>query len=395
MTVPVSAPIKLAYAGDGVTTTPFTTPQFLSNGDITAVLTVDATGAETPLVLGTDYNLTGAGDPSGVLSTTGPLSPPAVGETLTIKGVPVLEQETDFVEGGDFNSTALESELDRSRLIDKSTAEDFSRTIQFPLSDTAPTAVLPPAQDRAGKVQTFDSLGSPTVTNAIELFTKVLSIATDTTINDTHAGALLRIDTTGGDVTLTFADTATLTTPQGDFCKISIADPTNNVILTTAVATKLRSQNGTAEWTATTDPVYGGTSDATNGSAADEAEIRVKRIGTLWVLNGDLREAATENREILTRKSLILQTVETGPYTFDQGDHADAKIFTGGGAENWTVPALSQGTTLVVHNIGAGTITFVASGVTLIGLVSLGPNNSASLSWLTGGTTVKLTGELS
>ena len=389
MTVSATDDIKIAYAGDNGQTV-FTTPQFLTNGDITAVLTVDATGAETPLVLGSDYNLTGAGDPSGTLTTTGALSPPDIGETLTIKGVPVLEQETDFVEGGAFLSAALESELDRSRLIDKSTAEDFTRTIQFPLSDTAPTAVLPPAQDRAGKLQTFDDFGSPTVTSSIDLFTETVNVNSDTTIDGDFQNKTIFVDNSSNDVTLTFADATAVTGPTGNFCAIVVTGKTFDVIVTVAVPTQLRSQNGVAEWDETEDPIYLGQSRA----LADESYSIVTRSTSIWRVNGQARSSSGGDEALLTRSTLLQQESEAGAHTFVQADHGKEKLFTGGSAQNWTVPVLSAGTAVVVHNIGTATITFVASGVTLTGLANLAADKSASLSWLPSNE-VKLTGELS
>lgn len=398
MTVP-SDNIKIEYAGTG-SAGPFVTPQFLVNDDITAVLR-DASDVETTLVLGTDYNLVAPGpgnSPQGTLTTTGPLSPPVAGQTLVIKTDPDVLQETDFVEGGNFTSDALESSLDRLTLINQSQDELFARTIRFPLSDTAASSQLPIDTERAGKVMTFDGTGQPTVSNAIDLFTTTIFVTnadSPYTVGDAAAGALIRVDTTAGPVELRFADTAGLTSQEGDFGKISIANQDNIVTLTAVTPGELRSQNGTAEWTATTDPVYGGTSDISNGGAADEAEIRIKRLGGLWILNGELREASVENREIVTRKSLVLQESEAGAHTFVQADQGKEKLFTGGSVQNWTVPALAAGTAVVVHNIGTATITFLASGVTLKGSVNLAADKSASLSWLTAGTIVKLTGELS
>ena len=397
MTVEASAPIKIAYPGDGATTGPFTTPQFISDPDILAVLSDDATGGETPLVLGTDYTLTGQGNPSGgTLTTTGPLSPHQVGETLTIKTDPLRSQPTDFVEGGDFTSTGLESSLDRGALIDKAQEETFDRTLSFPVSDTASTADLPPAQERAGKVLTFDQDGNPAVTNSIELFTRTVNItaaASPYTVTDADAGAILRVDTSGGAVTISFSDASLLTTPSGDFGAISIANQDNPVTLTAAVGGQLRSQNGTAEWSATLDPVYAGTSDASNGAGADEAEVRVKRLGGLWVLNGDLREEAVENREILTRKSLILQRIETGPVTFVAEDRGTEIYFTGVSPVNFTIPVLPAGTMVNIHNFGTANISLVTSGTTLVGGSTLSPNMSGTLTWTPVGAAVRAIGD--
>lgn len=90
---------------------------------------------------------------------------------------------------------------------------------------------------------------------------------------------------------------------------------------------------------------------------------------------------------------LVGQDIETGNYAFVQTDGGREKIFTGSIAATWTAPALSDGTSVVVHNVGTADISFTPSGVAFKGLTTLQADKTASLSWLPGGI-VKLTGEL-
>jgi hypothetical protein len=89
----------------------------------------------------------------------------------------------------------------------------------------------------------------------------------------------------------------------------------------------------------------------------------------------------------------IGQDLVPGAYFFVQIDSGREKIFTGAGPETWTVPVLSPGTQVVVHNVGTGSVTFASSGVVLKGLTTLAADKTAALSWLPENV-VKLTGEL-
>ncbi len=123
-----SAQNKVSYAGDGATTV-FSVPfLFLANADVTAILR-DANGAETTWVEGTDYTLTGAGNPSGGTLTA--TTAPATGEKLTIKRVVPLTQETDYPEGGQFPAQSHEDALDRGTMADQQLQEQIDRTVKL------------------------------------------------------------------------------------------------------------------------------------------------------------------------------------------------------------------------------------------------------------------------
>lgn len=104
------------FYGNGVTTIwdlPF---RFFNNTDIQAYLINTATEATTPLVLGTDYTLTGAGLPEqfgtapGKITTTVPV---ATGIGLYVERVMDVEQTTDIVNQGRFFSEVHEDVFDR------------------------------------------------------------------------------------------------------------------------------------------------------------------------------------------------------------------------------------------------------------------------------------------
>ena len=144
-----SAQNKVSYAGDGSTTV-FSVPfLFQANADITAILR-DGQGAETTWVEGTDYTLTGAGNPSGGTLTA--TTAPATGEKLTIKRVVPLTQGTDYPEGGQFPAQAHEDALDRGTMADQQLQEQIDRTVKLKATSALSNIDFPePGADKGFK----------------------------------------------------------------------------------------------------------------------------------------------------------------------------------------------------------------------------------------------------
>ena len=144
-----SAQNKVSYAGDGSTTV-FSVPfLFQANADITAILR-DGQGAETTWVEGTDYTLTGAGNPSGGTLTA--TTAPATGEKLTIKRVVPLTQGTDYPEGGQFPAQSHEDALDRGTMADQQLQEQIDRTVKLKATSALSNIDFPePGADKGFK----------------------------------------------------------------------------------------------------------------------------------------------------------------------------------------------------------------------------------------------------
>jgi len=148
---------KVGYNGNGVTTA-FSVPfLFLANADLTVVL-LSSAGVETTLTLSTHYTVTGAGNDSGGTLTM--VTPPAVGERLTILREVALTQETDYISGDSFPAETHERALDRLTMIDQQQNEVLGRAMRLPVSDTA-SAELPAVAARASKYLAFDASGNP------------------------------------------------------------------------------------------------------------------------------------------------------------------------------------------------------------------------------------------
>lgn len=137
MTIP-STPRKAGpLLGNGVTTSfPFAFKVFAA-ADL-KVVTADSTGAETVLVLNTDFSVTlnANQDTSPGGTITYPLSgaPLPSGSRITAVGNLNYDQPLDLPTGGNFSPTALENQLDRATMQVQQLKEEVDRSAKMPVS---------------------------------------------------------------------------------------------------------------------------------------------------------------------------------------------------------------------------------------------------------------------
>lgn len=150
---------RVSYTGAG-TTGPFTIPfYFLANADIVAKKVLIADGAETDLVLTTDYTLTGAGEAAGGTLTL--VSSLTSSYRIVIYRDPELLQETAYPRNDPFPAATHEEVADRQMMISQRTRNLVERSIRVPEGDTGGLSVeLPPAVERANKFAGFDANGN-------------------------------------------------------------------------------------------------------------------------------------------------------------------------------------------------------------------------------------------
>ena len=130
---------RVAYAGNGSTAS-FAIPYpFTAAEDIEVVLSTP--DGETGLVPGADYQLSGAGEPSGGTCTL--TVPPAGGEILVIRRDPAIVQEVDYIENEAFPAATHEAALDRLTMVCQALAERLDRTLSFRVSSAVTGVELP------------------------------------------------------------------------------------------------------------------------------------------------------------------------------------------------------------------------------------------------------------
>jgi len=150
---------RVQYNCNGSTTSYAYTSKIYEDSELT--VTKVLAGAETTLVLNTDYTVTGAGTSGGnVVLTAG--SKCASGYTLTITRDIELTQETDYEDGGGLSAETLETNVDRLTLITQDLGEKVDRSFKTTQSANGPAPLLDAADERAGKYLYFDTNGDLT-----------------------------------------------------------------------------------------------------------------------------------------------------------------------------------------------------------------------------------------
>lgn len=161
---------KETFDGNSVTTIwdlPF---RFFDNADIHAYLIDPATQLTTPLVLGTDYTLTGAGLPEQFGTAPGKLTTTVAvptGKQLYVERVLDIEQLTDIVNQGRFFPEVHEDVFDRLTMLLQQISADNHGAIRVAIGDPEPNR-LPSAPARANLLMGFDSDGNPIAVSPID-----------------------------------------------------------------------------------------------------------------------------------------------------------------------------------------------------------------------------------
>lgn len=150
---------SIVYDTDG-STTDFPIPfYFLRTADIVADL-IDLNGGLSELNRGTDFTVSGAGQPNGgTLSTLN--APLASGFKLHIYRVVPVTQETQYQQNDPFPSKTTEKALDKLTMLIQQQKQTTDRALVVPRSDLNPNTTLPTARQRANKALGFDSNGDP------------------------------------------------------------------------------------------------------------------------------------------------------------------------------------------------------------------------------------------
>jgi hypothetical protein len=184
MTLPSTPRRAGPFNGNGSATSFAFTFKVFAEEDIRVVL-ADVDGVESTLTLDSDYSVTLNGDqvanPGGTI--TYPISgdPLATGETLTAAGALEYDQPADIPDGGNFNPTALENELDRIVMQVQQLAEENERGIRLALSSVGVSTELPLPQ--ANQVIAWNPAGTALVNRDTPLTTDLVD---GTNVEFTH-----------------------------------------------------------------------------------------------------------------------------------------------------------------------------------------------------------------
>lgn len=162
MTISTTAS-KSRYAGDGGTAAFPTGFRFIDNSHVRVVLR-EADGSETLWTEGSEYSLSGAGQPGGgtVTVSASPIDhTPAGGATLVVMLAVPARQDTALPLGGAFPSTAVEQMADLAALRDQQLEEALSRAPKFKATTALANVEFP--EPAAGKPVGWNAAGDALV----------------------------------------------------------------------------------------------------------------------------------------------------------------------------------------------------------------------------------------
>lgn len=157
---------KVQYSGDASTTSFAVSFVFWDADDLRVVLT-DSNDVETVWTRGTQYTVSGGDGSTGTVSVeTSPTDyTPASGETLTIVSNLSDLQNTSLPLGGEFPSSSVEQQFDKTVRLVQQLSEEVGRAMLFPVSDAdSNIGDFASIADRKGKTLGFNSsTGAPEV----------------------------------------------------------------------------------------------------------------------------------------------------------------------------------------------------------------------------------------
>lgn len=166
------------FTGNSLTTVFAFAFEIFSASDLLVVISNVATGANSTLVLGTDYtvsiNSNQNTSPGGSITYAATL---ATGYTMVMTSQVAPTQLVALTNGGGFFPTVINTALDRLTILNQQSQVQIDNALQFPIADGGTlNNILPNAAQRVGKAIVFDSSGN-------------VGVSADSYVNQTAASA--------------------------------------------------------------------------------------------------------------------------------------------------------------------------------------------------------------
>lgn len=163
-----------SYAGNGSTTSFAYAFKIFQDSNLVVTLVNDTTGVETTQTLTTDYTVTGAGSDSGGNVVFG--TAPASGNTVVIRRVLPVTQETNYVPNDPFPAEAHEDALDKLTMLVQQEVASSELAVQFPEGDIGSgiNNILPSVTGRSEKLLKFGLDGGVEVIAASDLGSAII-----------------------------------------------------------------------------------------------------------------------------------------------------------------------------------------------------------------------------
>ena len=179
---------KNSFIGDGATSAFSYTFRIFAASDL--VVTVNDLTTDIPLVLTTDYTVSGVGSASGGLVTLlGAFAPLTSLHTVTIERVLPLTQLTDLRNQGSYLPETVEDQFDRVVMMIQQQGGNELINIRLPSSETGTVAkiTVPSVADRLSKVFGWDASGDIIAVATVPTSGVTATAYIETLLDDTTA----------------------------------------------------------------------------------------------------------------------------------------------------------------------------------------------------------------
>lgn len=140
---------RISYSGDGVTVTFPTAFLFYSADDVDVILVLDdEDSTEVDQIRGSDYSVSGVGEPSG--GTVTMATPPAVGQSLVVVRAQPYLQGMKLIENDPLPSAEVETSFDKQTIMSQQLLDRIERCVQLSKGDiTGVSPILPTPEPNA------------------------------------------------------------------------------------------------------------------------------------------------------------------------------------------------------------------------------------------------------
>lgn len=291
------------YTGNGVASTFSYTFKITATSDLLVKTRLISTGAETALVLNTDYTVSGVTNPSGGIITLLAGALPNT-KTISIRRIRPLTQLADIKNAGDFYPETHENVFDNLTMIDQQQQDELDRSIKLPTTVTSASfnPELPAGTAGAiSKALTTNASGTgfadpsewPSASAINTASSNAISAADSAASASTSAAAALVSKNAASTSALNAAISASQASTSASGAQSSqngAATSENNAISSAAAA--LASQNAAAT-SATTATTQAGIATTGASTASTQAGIATTQAGIATTQAGNAAASAS------------------------------------------------------------------------------------------------------
>jgi hypothetical protein len=381
--------IKNSYSGNGSTTAFSYTFKAFASSEVKVFVRTASTGAESLRTEGsgsTNYAVSGVGATGGGTVTF--VTAPASGETVVIRRLTALQQQTDYQPADPFPASSHEDALDALTHITQELQEELDRSFKVsPTNSITTPEFVDDASTRASKLLGFSSDG-----NTLEATTgRVSSVTTSNVAVDgsgSSQSATVSFNSTSGALALGIPVGST--GAQGATGDVEDTLTTRGDLLKRGASASERLAIGSANTVLTTNGTDPAWSTITNAMLAGSIDLTSKVTGALPLANGGTGATSLSAANIVATNAQNTFTKAQVPSTSTAALSATSGVLDYDTYTNFIITLASGSNTLAAPTTEAsqigqcGVIIFIQPSSSSAGTLSLhGDYESAGAAGIT------------